>query len=95
MDDARLTIVATLTVRRDAAGSFRAFEHIAARVMAYGGAIEHTIIIESKSENESDTFKEIHIITFPSADAFARYRADAVFAQAHRCDRLPSSTPRF
>ena len=81
MNDPQLILVVTMTVRRDAAASFRAFEHIAARIMAkHGGAIERTVVIDD--DDKSEMFKEIHIVTFPDADAFAQYRADAELAQA-------------
>ena len=83
MDDTRLTLLVTMTVRRDAAESFHAFESAAARIMAkYGGVIERTVVIDNENDDKSETFKEIHIVTFPSADAFARYRGDAELAQA-------------
>jgi uncharacterized protein (DUF1330 family) len=78
MPDERLTLVVTMTVRKDAADAFRAFESAAAEIMAmHGGTIERTVV----TEGDDATFKEIHIVTFPSAEAFARYRNDPALAQ--------------
>lgn len=43
-----MTLVAILTVRKQAASKFREFEHHAAQVMrAHGGRIERTIVVDS------------------------------------------------
>ena len=71
-----MTLVAILTVRKAAKGKFRAFERHAAAVMkSHGGQIERTIVVTP--EDESDVFKEIHVITFPDMHAFAAYKKDA------------------
>ena len=75
MSDERLVIVATLTVRVAALAEFRAFERHAARVMArYGGAIERTVF--ATVDGAPDLAREIHVVTFPNAAAFERYRSD-------------------
>ena len=70
-----MTLVSILTVRKDAKEKFRAFEtHAAAVMKMHGGRIERTIVV---APNESlDVFKEIHVVTFPSAQAYAAYRSD-------------------
>ena len=71
-----MTIVAIMTVRTTEADAFRAFEHGAAEIMAgHGGAIERTVV--AVADPPGETFREIHIVTFPDADAFAAYRSDA------------------
>ena len=71
-----MTLVAILTVRKQAEAQFRAFEAHAAEVMkAHGGRIERTIAVAP--EGSADLFKEIHVVTFPSAQAFAAYQNDA------------------
>jgi len=81
MDEIGVTLVVTMTIRRDFAQSFRQFEQTAARIMArYGGAIRHTVVIDGQSPSE--TFMEVHIVTFPTTQAFEHYRADAELAQA-------------
>jgi uncharacterized protein (DUF1330 family) len=75
-----LTLVAILTVRKEAANKFREFEQHAAQVMrAHGGRIERTIVVES--EAAAEVFKEVHIVTFPDAQAFAAYRKDERLAK--------------
>jgi uncharacterized protein (DUF1330 family) len=70
-----LTLVVILTVRRKAVEDFRRFEREAARIMAkHGGAIERTVVI--RSEEDREVFREVHIVTFPNAEAFSSYRAD-------------------
>ncbi len=69
-----ITLVVILTVRRGAADLFRSFERQAAVVMSrHGGAIERTVVAPGESE---ELFREIHIVTFPSHEAFAAYRGD-------------------
>src|SRR5258706_11130652 len=69
-----MTLVVTLTVRRKAAEDFRRYEGEAARVMArHGGAIERVVAIRCE---EAELFREVHIVTFPSQEAFDSYRAD-------------------
>lgn len=75
-----LTLVAILTVRSDALASFREFETHAARIMArHGGRIERTVVVEQAGEPE--TIKEVHVVIFPSQEAFAAYRADGELAR--------------
>lgn len=70
-----MTLVVLLTVRPDAVDAFRAFEHAAARIMAaYGGAIERAVAVPPTESGAP--FREVHIVTFPSAAALAVYRAD-------------------
>jgi uncharacterized protein (DUF1330 family) len=67
-------LVATLRVRRDAGEQFRAYERTAAAVMSkYGGAISETV---SVAGDDPATFEEVHVVTFPDADAFAAYQRD-------------------
>jgi uncharacterized protein (DUF1330 family) len=71
-----MTLVVILTVRSDARHQFYTFEKKAYAVMAkYGGRIERTVTIPEKP-GES-VFQEVHIVTFPSEQAFAEYRGDA------------------
>jgi hypothetical protein len=80
MSETRIVIVATLTVRVAALMQFREFERHAARVMArYGGAIERTVFAHVDAAPE--LAREVHVVTFPSAAAFARYRSDAELAE--------------
>lgn len=77
----QITIVAILTVRKEAIEKFRAFESHAAGVMKkYGGRIERTVVL--LADGSPDVIKEVHIVTFPTEKAFAAYRQDATLAQA-------------
>lgn len=72
---AGVTLVVTLTVRRDRLAEFRAFERRAAAVMAdHGGRIERTVV--APVEGRADLLTEVHVVTFPGEPAFAAYRAD-------------------
>jgi uncharacterized protein (DUF1330 family) len=81
-----MTLVAILTVRKDAIETLRAFEKHAAGVMKeHGGRIERTIVVAP--EGSPDVIKEIHVLTFPDAEAFAQYRNDRRLAElAHLRD---------
>lgn len=70
-----MTLVVTLTVRRDRLQDFRAFERHAAVVMAaHGGRIERTVV--APAEGRPELLIEVHVVTFPDDAAFAAYRAD-------------------
>jgi len=70
-----MVLVVTLTVRKAETAAFHEFERQAARIMArHGGVIERVVVIDSR--DDEDTFKEVHIVTFPNADSFEAYRAD-------------------
>jgi len=74
-----MVLVVILTVRREALEAFRAFETKAAAVMArYGGALERAVVIPP--EGEAPHLKEVHLVTFPDAQAFAAYRQDGELA---------------
>jgi len=70
-----MILVVIMTVRKDAIAQFRSFESkAAAAITRYGGAIERTVVVQMADRN--DLFKEVHLVTFPSADAFSAYRQD-------------------
>jgi uncharacterized protein (DUF1330 family) len=70
-----VTLVVTLTVRRDRLDQFRAFERRAAAVMvSHGGRIERTVV--GPVEGRADLLTEVHVVTFPDEASFATYRAD-------------------
>lgn len=82
-----MTLVAILTVRREAIGKFRTFERHAAGVMKqHGGRIERTVVVVP--DGSPDLIKEIHVVTFPNEEAFAAYRKDERLSQfAHLRDQ--------
>jgi hypothetical protein len=74
-----MTLVAILTVRKDALDAFRAFERrVAAVLAAHGGRIERTVVAPGDAP---DLIKGIHVVTFPDAAAFGAYRGDARLAE--------------
>lgn len=81
-----ITLVAILTVRKEAEAKFRTFERHAAAVMkSHGGRIERTIVVAP--ESQSDLFREVHVVTFPERRALAAYRTDERLGQlAHLRD---------
>jgi uncharacterized protein (DUF1330 family) len=72
-----MLLVAVLTVRRARLDDFRRFEGQAAQIMArYGGRIERAVVLDEPPPPEPDAIRELHIVRFPDAAAFAAYRAD-------------------
>ena len=70
-----MLLVVILTVRPGALDAFRDFERRAARAMArHGGAIERAILIPPGQPDSP--IRELHLVSFPSPEAFAAYRAD-------------------
>ncbi|MEW6687595.1 MAG: hypothetical protein AB1452_00760 [Pseudomonadota bacterium] len=90
-----MTLVAILTVRREAIDKFRAFEAHAAEVMKrHGGRIERTIVVDP--DDSPGLMREIHVVTFPSEETFAAYRKDARLAElAHLRDQSVVHTELF
>ena len=71
----QLIIVAILTLHSGATDSFREYETKAARVLSrYGGVIERTVVVEPSAPDER--MREVHILSFPSEEAFRRYGTD-------------------
>ena len=90
-----MTLVVTLTVRRDRLDDFRAFERRAAAVMAaHGGRIERTVV--GPAEGRPELLVEVHVVTFPDQAAFAAYRADPRLREvAHLRDGSVVQTAMF
>jgi len=64
-----------LTLHSGATGSFREYETKAARILSrYGGVIERTVVVEPSALDER--MREVHILSFPSQEAYTRYRTD-------------------
>lgn len=79
-----MIVVALLTVRRAELARFRAYETFAiARVRAHGGELERAVELDAA---DPALVRELHVLRFPDADAFARFRGDAALAtrQAER-----------
>src|SRR5688500_11035668 len=90
-----MTLVAILTVRRDAIDKFRAFEAHAAEVMKkHGGKLERTVVVFP--DGSPELIREIHVVTFPSENAFAAYRKDERLAKfAHLREQSVVQTELF
>jgi uncharacterized protein (DUF1330 family) len=74
-----LALLVILMVSRARLDDFRAFERHAARIMRrYGGAIERTLVFPL---DDMEQLKEVHVVSFPSAQAFDDYRADSELAR--------------
>jgi uncharacterized protein (DUF1330 family) len=74
-----LILVVLLTLRRDEREAFQAFERAAAAVMArHGGAIERTVAaIDGPEGTDGPALeREVHLVRFPDAAAYAAYRSD-------------------
>lgn len=85
-------VVALLTVRRVELDRFRAYETFAiARVRAHGGELERAVVLD---EPDPALVRELHVLRFPDADAFARFRGDAALAerQADRAAAVVATT---
>ena len=75
----KLIIVAALFVHPGREAEFEQFETVAASIMQrYGGRIERRIGFASAANPEHP--HEVHIVIFPDAESFARYRADTDLA---------------
>ncbi len=90
-----MTLVAILTVRREAIDKFRAYEAHAAQVMKkHGGRFERTVVVVP--EGSPELMKEIHVVTFPNEQAFAAYRKDERLTEfAHLRDESVVHTELF
>ncbi len=71
----QLTLVVLLFVDPERKGDFERFESAAARAMnRYGGRLERRISFPS-SDGATEPH-EMHVVTFPDRQSFARYRDD-------------------
>jgi hypothetical protein len=73
-----LLVVAILTIAPGAVDQFREFERRAARILSrHGGVMERVVAVEPSI---ADGQREVHLLSFPSKEAFAGYRSDAELA---------------
>jgi hypothetical protein len=76
----RTIMVASLWIRDGAVAQFEAFERRVAKIQVrHGARIERAIRICGPAANAAEPF-EVHIVSFPSADVLAAYRADPELA---------------
>lgn len=66
-----MIVVAILTIAPGRRDAFRDFERRAVSIMArHGGVLERAVFVPGTAE------REVHVLRFPTAEAFAAYRAD-------------------
>jgi uncharacterized protein (DUF1330 family) len=76
----RTILVASLWIRDGAVADFEAFERRVAKIQAkHGARIERAIRVSGPAANAAEPF-EVHVVSFPSAEALAAYRADPELA---------------
>ena len=69
-------ITVLLWVREGRESQFDRYEQKAITIMAgYGGRLETAILVESATSEQPPT--QIHVLKFPNAKAFEKYRNDA------------------
>lgn len=76
-----VTLVALLYLHAGRNEEYERFESAASRIMGrYGGRIEHRIRLSGDADAPSSAGPvqpdEVHVVSFPDAASFARYRAD-------------------
>lgn len=70
-------LIAVLVIKRSELAVFRDFEHHAAQLMRkHGGELEHAYELAGDGES----LRELHVVAFPSQEAFDAYRADPALA---------------
>ena len=73
-----MLLMITVAVLRSELESFRTYEHEAARIMKkHGGALERSLVLRTKPE---EPHKEVHLVSFPSEDAYHSSRANPELA---------------
>lgn len=75
-----MRIVAVIEVERAQLDTFRAFEELAVeRMAAHGARLDDVVVVD---DGGGPTVTELHLLHFPSAQAWASYRDDAPLAAA-------------
>ncbi len=70
-----MIVVALLTVREGQLAPYQAYERAAAEILArHGAAIERVVVLEGAP------YREMHVVRFPTPEAWSAYRADAALA---------------
>ncbi|MFO0547496.1 MAG: hypothetical protein U0271_03855 [Polyangiaceae bacterium] len=73
-----MLLVATIHVRREALETFKIFEFEAARIMEkHGGRLERAVVLRGRHD---EPHRELHIVYFPSPDAYEAYRVSPELA---------------
>jgi antibiotic biosynthesis monooxygenase (ABM) superfamily enzyme len=70
----KLTLIVSLYINSGCQAEFEQFESAAVKIMGrYGGRIECRLVCAQPDNQPS----EVHLVTFPDAESFERYREDA------------------
>lgn len=76
-----LAVVVTIWIHPGCESEFEIYEHKAARIMQrYGGAIQKVVRISNANSPSNGQPFEVHVLNFPSLEAFTSYRADSELA---------------
>ena len=76
-----LEVVVSLWIHPGRVAEFEAYEGKAARIMQrYGGVVQKVIRISSANPSSNGQPFEVHVLGFPSLEAFHSYRADSELA---------------
>jgi uncharacterized protein (DUF1330 family) len=76
-----LEVVVSLWIHPGRAAEFEVYEHKAARIMQrYGGVVQKVVRIGNAVPSSKEQPFEVHVLGFPSLDAFHSYRADPELA---------------
>lgn len=76
-----IEVVVNLWIHPGRLAEFEVYEHKAARIMQrHGGVIREVIRINNASPSSTGQPFEVHVLGFPSLEAFHSYRADSELA---------------
>ena len=76
-----LAVVVSLWIHPGRVSLFEVYEQKAARIMQrYGGVVEKVVRMSSATPSSNEQPFEVHVLSFPSLEAFHSYRADAELA---------------
>jgi uncharacterized protein (DUF1330 family) len=76
-----LEVVVSLWIHPGRVVQFEVYEQKAARIMQrYGGVIQKVVRVSNANPSSNGQPFEVHVLGFPSLDAFHSYRADSELA---------------
>ncbi len=77
-----LEVVVSLWIHPGRVAEFEVYEHKAARIMRrYGGVVQKVVRINDAGPASNGQPFEVHVLDFPSREAFHSYRADSELAR--------------
>jgi uncharacterized protein (DUF1330 family) len=76
-----LQVVVRLWIHPGQQSAFESYERKAVQIMRrYGGSVQQTVRTTEAAPSPTDPPFEVHVLEFPSVDAFHSYRSDAELA---------------